>query len=133
MNLYIDLKPELEWKRPPANTGYMRNTEVWTALTSHFKYEVHTVNLNTYQLDYVYMLYRERLITNVTLSEAKAAAQADYERRTAERFVKVEVPDYCDMEPPYMTGITNYVSIGFNRCIKLIQDAIAKATEITSK
>jgi hypothetical protein len=133
MTLYIDTKPTLEWIRPPANTGYMRNTEVWTAVTSHFTYEVHTVNLNTYHADYVYMHYRERIITNVTLSKAKAAAQADYERRTAERFKKVEVPDYSDMEPPYMTGITNYVSIGFNRCIKLIQDAITKATEVTSK
>lgn len=129
MTLYIDTKPELEWLRPPANTGYMRNTEVWTALTPNYKYEVHTVNLNTYQADYVYMLYRERIVTNVTLSEAKAAAQADYERRTAERFVKVELPTF---RIPYAHDYDDY-DIGYNyaieRIVENIQSAIAKAKE----
>lgn len=64
-----------------------------------------------------------------TLSEAKAAAQADYERRTAERFVKVELPKEMEL-PSYDNDEFDFVT-GYNCALRDLQSAIANALEAT--
>jgi hypothetical protein len=116
MTLYLDTKPELDWvyDRPM----------VYAAQTSFCTYEIHpSHNINV--SCWIIMYNRTPLDMDKydTLSEAKAAAQADYQRRTAERFRKVEVP-----KRRISTFVDDEAS-AYNDCIDDLQSAIAKATE----
>jgi hypothetical protein len=65
-----------------------------------------------------------------TLDQAKASAQADYDRRTAERFRKVELPE---MKPETFRCGYEVHDVGWNKCLQsmeyAISQAIAKAKE----
>jgi glycosidase len=106
----------------------MGSTQVWTAHTEYYKYDVYTGGRN-YELEYVFRHYRENLgKLHKSLSEAQAAAQADYEARTAERFRKVEMPSkrkYQENDSPELI----FTIHGYNTAIDALMDAIAKAKE----
>jgi hypothetical protein len=105
MTLYIDTRPTLEWVeyngRHMADGYEIKQTPngrwilMWTIDNHHY---------------------------HDTLEAAKAAAQADYEARTAERFRAVEVPTIRIKNP-----ISEYFD-GYNDAINDIHEAIAKAT-----
>jgi hypothetical protein len=59
-----------------------------------------------------------------TLDQAKAAAQADYDLRTAERFRAVEVP----MDAPFDNNLHTDMVHGYDTAIDALIEAIAKAT-----
>lgn len=77
MTLYIDTKPTLEW------------VEIGEALVAEFglgRYEILWIGDT-----YIIRLNGNRIPHHYPFKDvAIAAAQADYERRTAERFVKVD-------------------------------------------
>ena len=110
MTLYIDTRPQLEWVeyngRHMADGYEIKQTPrgkwllMWTIDNHHY---------------------------HETLYQAKAAAQADYEARTAERFRAIDLPSkrkYKDNDSP---DVEIHIH-GFNRCIERIHEAIAKAT-----
>lgn len=112
MKLYVDTKPTLEWV---------------DCDDRHFAgdYEVKRHDGRYYTSFEGWILappYHD------TLEQAKAAAQADYDRRTAERFREVEVPkkiEYNRTIPPNV----DLHNRGFNSAIDALKSAIAKAKE----
>ena len=107
MTLYIDTRPALEWVE--YNGRHMAG-DYEIKQTPNEKWQL------TWTIDHDY--YHD------TLDEAKAAAQADYEARTAERFIKLESPPYRSLyEPTFLAG--------WDACLQYINahnEAIAKAT-----
>jgi hypothetical protein len=103
MTLYIDTRPTLEWVeyngRHMAHGYEIKQTPngrwilMWTIDNHHY---------------------------HDTIDQAKAAAQADYDRRTAERFRKVEVPSILT------ENITNFRK-GYNTAIDALMEAILVA------
>jgi hypothetical protein len=84
MTLYIDTKPTLEWIE--YNNRHMAGD-----------YEVGNINGNNAKW---YCWYNNQSVNRryyPTPEAAKAAAQADYEARTAERFRKVVLPPLLRM------------------------------------
>jgi hypothetical protein len=112
MNIYIDTHPTLgEWIEKPNDITYHRRycDTVFGRYTIAIlcgKYELLLHGFVTYSFD-----------PYDTFDQAKAAAQADYEARTAERFRKVEVPDCFEADEflnskdiyhhPYITDRTD--------------------------
>jgi hypothetical protein len=118
MTLYIDTRPTLEWVNDSGKYIDYKSG-----------YRVHYEHLaNKWFWTYYENCIHEALYD--TLDQAKAAAQADYEARTSERFRKVEVPKrvipYQSDNAPYNTR--EPYDNGFNYAIELIEQAIAKAT-----
>jgi hypothetical protein len=105
MTLYIDTKPTLEWieynGRHMADGYEIKQTPngrwllMWTIDNDHY---------------------------HDTLDHAKAAAQSDYDLRTAERFRKVELPDI--MHEDAIDAVAEHY---YNQALRDIHDAIAKA------
>lgn len=125
MTLYVDTKPTLEWMTYKGRGS----TQVYTALTSHYKYQVWTVG-KMWTVEYVFGNYREKFDKQyLHLSDAQSAAQADYERRTMERFYKVELPEYDSRAVEHHVDYFN----GYNEAIEemefRIQQAIKQAKE----
>jgi hypothetical protein len=116
MTLYIDTRPTLEW--------------VWNATKK--RHEAKTP-FGTYTIDEGvggFIIYFEDVwcIERDYSHDAMAAAQADYEARTAERFRKVEVPSkrkYQDHDSP---DVDVHIH-GYNTAIDALMEAIAKAKE----
>jgi hypothetical protein len=110
MTLYIDTKPTLEWieynERHMADRYQIKQTLngrwllMWTNDNDHY---------------------------HDTIDQAKAAAQADYEALTSERFRKVELPSR--KKPSYYWDHDE--NSGYNDCIDDIHEAIAKAQDNT--
>jgi len=111
MNLYIDTKPTLEWieynGRHMADDYEIKQTPngrwllMWTINSHHY---------------------------HDTLEAAKAAAQTDDDRRTAERFRKVELPSkrkYQENDNPELI----FTIHGYNTAIDTLMETIAKAKE----
>jgi len=106
MTLYIDTRPTLEWVeyngRHMADGYEIKQTPngrwilMWTIDNNHY---------------------------HDTLEAAKAAAQADYDARTAERFRAVEVDDIM-----YNGFDLEDYEAGYNQALEDIHEAIAKAT-----
>jgi len=108
MTLYIDTRPQLEWIE--YNGRHMAD-----------HYEIN----QTPNERWIIMWVIGNNHYHDTLDEAKAAAQADYEARTAERFRKVEVPE----EMPINNNSHLFVlCLGYNQALRDIHEAIAKAT-----
>ena len=105
MTLYIDTRPQIEWieynGRHMADGYEIKQTPngrwllMWTIDNHHY---------------------------HDTLDQAKAAAQADYETRTADRFRKVKVRD----KMYYGLNLEDY-EYGYNQALEDIHEAIAKA------
>ena len=105
MTLYIDTRPQIEWieynGRHMADGYEIKQTPngrwllMWTIHNHHY---------------------------HDTLDQAKAAAQADYETRTADRFRKVKVRD----KMYYGLNLEDY-EYGYNQALEDIHEAIAKA------
>jgi hypothetical protein len=112
MTLYIDTRPQLEWIE--YNGRHMAD-----------HYEIN----QTPNERWIIMWVIGNNHYHDTLEAAKAAAQADYEARTAERFRKVEVPE----EMPINNNSHLFVlCLGYNQAIRDIHEAIAKATTTDS-
>ena len=112
MTLYIDTRPTLEW--------------VWNATKK--RHEAKTP-FGTYTIDEGvggFIIYFEDVwcIERDYSHDAMAAAQADYEERTAERFRKVEVRDIM-----YHGFDLEDYEAGYNQALEDIHEAIAKAKE----
>jgi hypothetical protein len=106
MTLYIDTRPQLKWIE--YNGRHMAD-----------HYEINQTPNERWII--MWMIGNNHY--HDTLDEAKAAAQADYDRRTAERFRKVELPIKY---PKYLS--MNFES-GWNACLEYILRTIAKAKE----
>lgn len=121
MTLYIDTKPTLEWNRSDTNTYWYIDTVFGNYSIDYFK---HKFYLNFEILDedgeVAYSVTFGELFN--TLDEAKAAAQADYERRTAERFKPIVLPER--MNARQGDGSVHYCT-GWNDVL----DAIDRAKE----
>ena len=111
MTLYIDTRPTLEWieynERHMADRYQIKQTLngrwllMWTNDNDHY---------------------------HDTIDQAKAAAQADYEALTSERFRKVELPE----EMPINNNSHLFVlCLGYNQALRDIHEAIAKAKDNT--
>lgn len=124
MTLYIDLKPTLEWYI--VRTQY---TIEWRAKTP-FGWYIHSNESDTPRLwfsinpDRDYHVYINYEIPDHKESKrfeaVRTAAQADYERRTAERFRPIVLPDRMNAREG--DGSVHYCT-GWNDVL----DAIAKA------
>jgi hypothetical protein len=108
MNIYIDTRPTLEWVE--YNGRHMADG-----------YEIK----QTPNVRWILMWVIGNNHYHDTLEAAKAAAQADYEARTAERFRKVELPTEWSIH----TGDHVVFVSGYNQAIRDIHEAIAKAKE----
>ena len=108
MTLYIDTKPTLEW----IDYNDRHFADYYEVMKYdgkyYFTFEGYIMHLSNYN----------------TVDEAKAAAKADYERRTAERFKAITLPPRMDARQG--DGSVHYCT-GWNDVL----DAIAKATEAT--
>jgi hypothetical protein len=119
MTLLIDTKPTLEWVGLQAETIFGI-------------YEIES-DANTLCMVLLYATQRDSDNMNYywyslkfhSLSTAKAAAQADYERRTAERFRVVEVP----MDAPFDNNLHTDMVHGYDTAIDALLANIAKAKE----
>jgi hypothetical protein len=108
MTLYIDTKPTLEWIE--YNGRYMADGYEVRFEASNGKW---------------YWMYYDQCEDHAYYEDpyhAKAAAQADYEARTAERFRKVELPDI--MHEDAIDAVAEHY---YNQALRDIHDAIAKA------
>ena len=120
MTLYIDTRPTLEW------------VKAWTKGNFHSTNGIYRVRKESYnKWCWFYTSgFNDVIEYYKTCKAAKAAAQADYDRRTAERFRAVELPKrvipYQSDNAPYNTR--EPYDNGFNYAIQLIEQAIAKAT-----
>lgn len=128
MTLYIDTKPELnEWNRTETNTYWWIETVFGNYSIDFFK---HKFYLNWEILDedgeVAYSITFEEPFN--TLSEAKAAAQADYERRTADRFVMVQIPSTDQIE----NGSMDYAE-GYEDAISDLKYSIKSALDRAKK
>ena len=125
MTLYIDTRPELQW------FDYY----------GRFMADGYEVRFEASNGKWYWMYYDqcEDQAYYEDPHEAKAAAQADYEARTAERFRKVEVPDSFEAEEflnskdifhhPYITDRTDSESYSVAELMAQFFDwYIAKAT-----
>lgn len=130
MTLYIDTIPELQWSN--------WNNETWMCNDDYV--------IKWHNNKRKFILLDERKVNVIieceTIDEAKAAAQADYERRTAERFRKVELPDSFDADEflnsldiyhhPYITDRTDTESYEVSDLMaRFVGHIIAKAKEAT--
>jgi hypothetical protein len=114
MTLYIDTKPELEWV-------LLKYTGDESAYVPLFALEYLVGEGDGFFLRISDSISNDKWDYYDTLSEAKAAAQADYDRRTAERFRPVELPPFRNMNS------SEFLS-GWDSCLAYIE-ATAKATE----
>lgn len=117
MTLYIDTKPTLEWEETIDHW--------WYAVSDYGMYRIKInhwlsvdINLHLYQCQDVVAFHS----VHESIEAAKAAAQADYERRTAERFRPITLPPRMNAREG--DGSVHYCT-GWNDVL----DAIAKATE----
>jgi hypothetical protein len=109
MTLYIDTRPQLEWIE--YNGRHMAD-----------HYEIN----QTPNERWIIMWVIGNNHYHDTLDEAKAAAQADYDARTAERFRKVKMPSkrkYQENDNPELI----FTIHGYNTAIDALIEAIAKA------
>jgi hypothetical protein len=110
MTLYIDTKPKLEWvERKDGHKFYADIYELQQTVSGRWIVIIG---------GYVEKPYFE------TADHGKQYAQADYERRTAERFKAITLPPRMDARQG--DGSVHYCT-GWNDVL----DAIAKATEAT--
>jgi len=117
MTLYIDTKPQLDdWKEGVSHYNYV------TCDTIFGRYKIEWKGWKDYP-DYSIYLDQEYITDEaVGLDQAKAAAQADYEARTAERFRAIELPI------KYPKSLSMNFESGWNACLEYILRTIAKAT-----
>lgn len=146
MNLYIDTKPTLEWVEIKI-TAFFYQTTCNTifgeyTITNYDGYQGENSLQYELQLrmedgnDYLWMTLSddgEPLEFN-TLSEAKAAAQADYERRTAERFRPIgdlleRAAQLVGNPGTGISGSTDFACIEWQKDYANIQSAIDRAKE----
>jgi hypothetical protein len=107
MTLYIDTRPTLEWVE--YNGRHMADGYEIKQTPSGRWILMWTINHDHY---------------HDTIDQAKAAAQADYEARTSERFRAIELPPYL----PEDDGL-NIPEHYYNQALRDIHEAIAKAKE----
>jgi hypothetical protein len=109
MTLYIDTRPELQW------FDYY----------GRFMADGYEVRFEASNGKWYWMYYDqcEDQAYYEDPHQAKAAAQADYEARTAERFRAVEVPPLLHDGP-----IGDVCEDSYNQALRDIHKAIAKAT-----
>jgi hypothetical protein len=110
MNIYIDTRPQLEWVEYQGRyitNGYEVRFDPIEGKWCWWYYD-ETEDQPYYEDPY----------------HAKAAAQADYDRRTAERFRKVKVRD----KMYYGLNLEDY-EYGYNQALEDIHEAIDKANE----
>lgn len=109
MTLYIDTKPRLEWI-DCKDRHFAGDYEI-----KQYKDERYYLSFEGWILDPPYF---------DSVEEAKAAAQADYENRTVERFVPVEIPER--MSQKHEDGWQNYRA-GWNDAIDILMQAAKEA------
>jgi hypothetical protein len=114
MTLYIDTRTTLEW------------VDYNGISFAEGSYKVR-LELSNNKWIWSYMDYWYDKGYYNTLDQAKAAAQADYESRTAERFRAVKLPSR--KKPSYYWDHDE--NSGYNDCIDDIHEAIAKAQDNT--
>ena len=114
MTLYIDTRPQLEWE---GNYASICDYGLYQIAESkpHGKFRAIILSYNN-EVEWCSIIYD-------TLDQAKDAAQADYEARTADRFTAVEVPDNREY---FIEHNADYVDV-YNKAIDDIHEAIAKA------
>jgi hypothetical protein len=114
MTLYIDTRPTLEW------------VKAWTKGNFHSTNGIYRVRKESYnKWCWFYTSgFNDVIEYYKTCKAAKAAAQADYEARTAERFRAVEVQDIM-----YHGFDLEDYEVGYNQALEDIREAIAKAKE----
>lgn len=138
MTLYIDTKPTLEWVEWIIE--FKHTLDVFKGCSSKTvfgEYQIYYPNKNDKFEMYLHFPTIEDghpdypIIFDLcdTLAEAQAYAQADYERRTAERFKVVEVPQEKEL-PSYDDDEFDFVT-GYNCSLRELHANIAKATEAT--
>lgn len=133
MTLYIDLKPTLEWVTMDGffvyavADKYLRYRIIWYSDVCDLVIEA-CYNPEEDKWTHLGLLGSRMRHEDV----AKAAAQADYERRTAQRFVRVELPERRPA-PPYESQYQLGQVSGHNRCLdrlnEIIQTALDRAKE----
>ncbi len=109
MTLYIDTRPTLDW------------VDYDGISFADGSYKVR-LELSNNKWHWSYMDYWFDKGYYATIDEAKAAAQADYEARTAERFRAVEVPPLL-----HDGNIGDVCEDSYNDALRDIHEAIAKA------
>ena len=120
MTLYIDTRPTLEWDGGMHESPYYSETEY--GLYSIFQHEQKLLTFNPHSSSrFGRKVVRMGLFKDV--EAAKAAAQADYEVHTAERFKAVEVPPLL-----HDGNIGDVCEDSYNDALRDIHEAIAKAT-----
>lgn len=118
MTLYIDIKPELEWvkyKHP------LQEEHAYRTISDDY-------HIITKKGDVIAWRFNSLIYEGAKIDEAKAAAQTDYERRTAERFKKVEIPKKRKPQDIHTPDDDIHIH-GYNTAIDALATAIAKATE----
>jgi len=108
MTLYIDTRPQLEWIE--YNGRHMAD-----------HYEIN----QTPNERWIIMWVIGNNHYHDTLDEAKAAAQADYDRRTAERFRAVELP----VDIPVNFGKGSSFAEGYRTAVMHLKENIDRAKE----
>jgi hypothetical protein len=116
MNIYIDLKPTLEWVEDN-DRYYCKQGE----------YHISLIKNGLWFLESNHR--RDILSYYETPDQAKAAAQADYEARTAERFRAVELPDRITLPDEVRDYDYFYLRMGRYHTLNEIHETIAKAKE----
>jgi hypothetical protein len=125
MILYIDTRPTLEWVEHICKDDV---SILHRAQSGILVYEITDDHNGEYSMSVwaedngdTFMLAED---VKDTIDQAKAAAQADYEARTAERFRAVELPS------KWIVGGSDHIVFvsGYNQAIRDIHEAIAKAT-----
>jgi hypothetical protein len=120
MTLYIDTRPQLLWVLGQATTEYGVYDIDYNLGNGKIRAEFFTVEKDGWE-PVLTSWFSEEVYT---IDQAKLAAQADYEARTAERFRAVELPS------KWIVGGSDHIVFvsGYNQALEDIHEAIAKAT-----
>ena len=129
MTLYIDTRPTLEW------VGRNKSQVCDTIFGQYVCYPTYDHSIDkgivTLYLSVITIYEEDGEVTNLShhnsFEAAKAAAQADYDRRTADRFRKVEIP----VDAPFDNNLHTDMVHGYDTAIDALLEAIAKAKDNT--
>ena len=116
MTLYIDTRPKLLWVLGQATTEFGIYDIDYTLANGKIRAEL--IRVENEAGEPVFTSWFTEEVD--TLDQAKAAAQADYEARTAERFRKVEVP----MDPPFDNDLHTNMMHDYDTVIDALMEAI---------
>ena len=116
MTLYIDTRPQLEWVELEYSGDEVADVPLFSIEYKVGKGDGFFLKITDPRAFDKWEFYD-------TIDQAKAAAQADYEARTAERFRAVEVPKHL----PEDNTASLECEYGWNSCVDALMEAILVA------